>query len=210
MPLLICKRRNSQAKPNCGVFECYSSTNPLQPRKVQVTATKCWAKCSETIRHSHLHTRENPPMSHQTWFAKPLISIMLLTGGLLISPVSHAQFLSAPQVLRDSQFDYKTLAPASSTPTFLTQANAEGASRFAFVGDNAFGDPLNPTIVAIYGRALSLPTSYLYQTVPTTNSTGCARLSLFWRSNLRGRDRLGTGERKYQRHLPVQNARTGN
>ncbi len=90
---------------------------------------------------------------------------------LLFSTVSQAQFLSAPQVLRESQFDYQTLAPASSTPNFLTQANAQGASRFAFVGDNAFGDPLNPSIAAIYGRTLALPTSYLYQTVPPTNAT---------------------------------------
>ena len=109
-------------------------------------------------------------MPFQNYFAKPLVSIMLLTGGLLISAASHAQFLSAPQVLRESQFDYKTLTPATSTPTFLTQANVEGAARFGFVGDNSFSDPLNPIFVSIYARALSLPTTYLYQSVPLTTS----------------------------------------
>lgn len=110
-------------------------------------------------------------MSTQNHTAKRLSTLLLLITCLLIGSVSHAQLLSTPQVLRESQFDYKTLTPAASTPAFLAQANAEGASRFAFVGDNAFGDPLNPTIVAIYARALSLPTTYQYQTVPTTNST---------------------------------------
>ncbi len=102
--------------------------------------------------------------------APRLFTVLLLTVGLLLSTGSHAQFLSAPQVLRESAFDYKTLTPATSTPTFLTQANAEGALRFSFVGDNAFGDPLNPTTVAIYVRALAQPTTYLYQTVPLTNT----------------------------------------
>ena len=99
-----------------------------------------------------------------------LVVLLLWIAGLIISSASHAQFLSAPQVLRESAFDYKTLTPATSTPTFLTQANGEGASRFAFVGDNAFGDPLNPTTVAIYVRTLAQPTTYLYQTVPLTNT----------------------------------------
>jgi hypothetical protein len=102
--------------------------------------------------------------------AQRLAAVLLCTAGLLHTAVSQAQFLSAPQVLRESAFDYKTLVPATSTPTFLTQANTEGAARFAFVGDNAFGDPLNPTTVAIYVRALAQPTTYLYQTVPLTNS----------------------------------------
>jgi len=103
--------------------------------------------------------------------AQRLISALFFTAGLFISAASHAQFLSAPQVLRESAFDYKTLTPATSTPTFLTQANGEGASRFAFVGDNAFGDPLSPAVVSIYVRALAQPTTYLYQTVaPTTTA----------------------------------------
>jgi hypothetical protein len=106
----------------------------------------------------------------QKWFTRRLSSLLLLTSGLFISAVSHAQFLSAPQVLQESQFDYKTLAPATSATTFLTQANAEGASRFAFVGDNAFGDPLNPTVVAIYARTLAQSTTYQYQSVALTNS----------------------------------------
>jgi hypothetical protein len=108
--------------------------------------------------------------SIQNYFTQRLSSLLLLAGGLISSAVGHAQFLSAPQVLQESQFDYKTLAPAASSPTFLTQANAEGASRFAFVGDNAFGDPLNPTVVAIYARTLAQPNTYQYQSVPLTNS----------------------------------------
>ena len=99
-----------------------------------------------------------------------LVAVLLCTAGLLHAAVSQAQFLSAPQVLRESAFDYKTLVPATSTPTFLTQANTEGTARFAFVGENAFGDPLNPTTVAIYVRALAQPTTYVYQTVPLTNT----------------------------------------
>lgn len=99
--------------------------------------------------------------------ANRLISPLLFVA-LFISSFSHAQFLSAPQVLRESQFDYKTLTPATSSPTFLTQANTEGASRFSFVGDNSFGDPFNPTFVAIYARALNKPTTYIYQTVAPT------------------------------------------
>lgn len=94
--------------------------------------------------------------------------LLLLSGGLFISGISQAQFLSAPQVLRESQFDYKTLIPAPSTTTFLTQANAEGGLGFSFVGDNAFGDPFNPTVVSIYARALSQPTTYLFQSVAQT------------------------------------------
>lgn len=103
--------------------------------------------------------------------AQRLIFALFFTAGLFISAVSQAQFLSAPQVLRESAFAYKTLAPASSTPTFLAQANAEGTSGFAFVGDNSFGDPLNPAVVSIYVRTLAQPTTYLYQTVaPTTTA----------------------------------------
>ena len=101
--------------------------------------------------------------------AQKFISILLVSSSIF-STTSHAQFLSAPQVLRESTFDYKTLTPATSTPTFLTQANAEGASRFSFVGDNAFGDPLTPTIVSIYVRAPWPPTTYLYQTMAISNS----------------------------------------
>ncbi len=99
-----------------------------------------------------------------------LVTFLIVSTGLIASAISHAQFLSAPQVLRESQFEYKTLTPATSTPTFLTQANAEGALRFSFVGDNSFGDPLNPTIVSIYARTLALPSTYLYQTVAATSS----------------------------------------
>ncbi len=102
--------------------------------------------------------------------AQRLISILLFSSCVLISTASQAQFLSAPQVLRESTFEYKTLIPATSTPTFLTQANAEGTSRYSFVGDNAFGDPLNPTIVSIYVRAPSPSTSYLYQSMAISNS----------------------------------------
>ncbi len=102
--------------------------------------------------------------------AQRLISLLLFSGALLISAASHAQFLSAPQVLRESTFDYKTLTPATSTPAFLSQANAEGASRFSFVGDNAFGDALNPTVVSIYVRALAQSATSLYQTLPLINS----------------------------------------
>ena len=102
--------------------------------------------------------------------AQRLISLLLFSSCALISAASHAQFLSAPQVLRESRFDYKNLTPATSTPTFLSQANAEGAARFSFVGDNAFGDPFNSTIVAIYVRALAQSTTYLYQTMPLSNS----------------------------------------
>lgn len=101
--------------------------------------------------------------------AQKLISILLMSSCIL-STAGHAQFLSAPQVLRESTFEYKTLTPATSTPTFLTQANAEGTTRFSFVGDNAFGDPLNPTTVSIYVRAPSPPTSYLYQSMAISNS----------------------------------------
>ena len=99
-----------------------------------------------------------------------LCALLLLSGGLFVTAVSHAQLLSAPQVLRESQFDYKTLTPATSTPTFLAQANTEGAARFTFVGDNALGDPFNPTIVAIYVRALALPTTYMYKTIAPANT----------------------------------------
>ena len=108
--------------------------------------------------------------SQHSCTAQGLTSLLLIICGLFISAASHAQFLSAPQVLRESQFDYKTLTPATSTPTFLTQANAEGALRFSFVGDNSFGDPLNPTVISIYARALAQPTTYLYQTVAATAS----------------------------------------
>ncbi len=102
--------------------------------------------------------------------AQRKISPLLLTIALLLSATSQAQFLSAPQVLRESRFEYNLLAPATSTPAFLTQANAEGSTRFSFVGDNAFGDPLNPAISAIYVRASALPATYLYQTVPAASS----------------------------------------
>lgn len=99
-----------------------------------------------------------------------VLAFLAVSSGLFFSAESHAQLLSAPQVLRESAFDYKTLTPATSTPTFLTQANAEGALRFSFVGDNSFGDPFNPTVVSIYARALAQPTTYLYQTVAATTS----------------------------------------
>ena len=99
-----------------------------------------------------------------------LTSLLLIICGLFVSAASHAQFLSAPQVLRESQFEYKNLIPASSTATFLAQANAEGASRFSFVGDNAFGDPFNSMVVSIYVRASSQSSTYVYQSMPLTNS----------------------------------------
>ena len=108
--------------------------------------------------------------SQHSCTAQGLTSLLLIICGLFISAASHAQLLSAPQVLRESQFEYKTLTPATSTPTFLKQANAEGALRFSFVGDNSFGDPFNQTVISIYARALAQPMTYLYQTVAATAS----------------------------------------
>ncbi len=110
-----------------------------------------------------VHQREKSRMSStHCSIAQRLISLLLFTGGILAGGVCHAQFLSAPQVLSESKFDYKTDVPAVSIPTFLAQSNAEGALHFAFIGDNAFGDNSAP-YVAIYGRALSQPTIKSYQ-----------------------------------------------
>ena len=56
--------------------------------------------------------------------AQRLAAVLLCIAGLIQTGISQAQFLSTPQVLRESAFDYKTLVPATSTSAFLTQANA--------------------------------------------------------------------------------------
>jgi hypothetical protein len=97
------------------------------------------------------------------------LKLLALGGCLFYAGLGNAQFLSAPQGVLDSQYDYRTVAPATSASGFVTDANTQGAARFFYYGDNVFGSVSNPAL-SIYARALSRAITYTTQTNPAAAS----------------------------------------
>jgi hypothetical protein len=96
---------------------------------------------------------------------KPFLIALCL---LVLSASVEAQLFSSALKLQEGPYEYRTVPVAATASAFVTQANAQGGERFAFVGNQIFGNP-SGAAVAIYGRA-PLAANVSYQSFPALSS----------------------------------------
>jgi hypothetical protein len=90
-------------------------------------------------------------------FSKVLFQCALVVFLALNIKAVQAQSLVNPLPLQNSTFEYRVLPYESSVAGFTAQANAEGATRFLYVGNYVFA-----STVSIYSRPVALNTTATY------------------------------------------------